>query len=223
MLKNPKAVDTVVDALFAHVGKYVESKTDGTNADANKAKQDSLQELFKEQIKSFIAKATGKKNGVRYSAANVRLALEIWTRSKPAYRSLASTLNLPHERTLQSIKSQNKVRQGLDPDRYINALRRNTGEGGDCICMCDEVKIVAGLGWNTQTHELVGFQAMGGYDVARLANIFLDDSDEVVKKKDKDDLCVKVNQFKLVFLFSKFTVLGEFFSNCGSLTAEELR
>lgn len=72
---------------------------------------------------------------------------------------------------------------------------------------------------------MVGFDGCGSADIEALANIFeeTEEGEAEATKKTSKHLSSKINQFKLVFLFDKFTLLGEFFANTGSLTAEELR
>jgi hypothetical protein len=193
---------------------------------------DTMIELFNNQIQNHIKRMKGQPTGARYSPRVIRLALEIYTRSKSGYACMRTMMPLPCARRLQQISSVNTRHAGYDENPYILAEARNDNEGGDCQLVFDELQLVQDVYWSTAHHTIEGFVDPVSHQptLAAFVECYLGKNDgdtstiaEPPREKTKADLSKKINQFKLVFFGSKFTVMGEYFTNNGTLTAVELR
>jgi hypothetical protein len=141
----------------------------------------------------------------------IHTALAIFRKGTGHYREFcALTLyHYPSESLLKKYEQSSRVKAGVDLLVYgkiATYMERNNLPHLDVILLFDEVKISAGISWNTFNHEITGF-CDEEQDYASL----LSELNGQAKKKTK--LASYLNQWKIVSENTSFSCPVEFFSS----------
>jgi hypothetical protein len=131
-----------------------------------------------------------------------------------------STIHLPGERHIQRVRAESKVKDGQTTKPYlvVKGIMKGRGVGTfEGLLQCDEMKLLHGVAWNTQTGDAVGL-ADDMLDInSMIRRVFSDDGHTV-------EAAVYVNLWQFVAITDdgvEYFLLEHFF-NDGSLTGETL-
>ena len=152
----------------ASIGVTKDFSNDILNIISQKGKNMSpFMQLFWEQQKKAFS---GSASGARYHPMIIRYCLAIHAKSPAAYNELRNSgiLVLPSQRTLRDYKNAVKPKRGFNPE-VIEELKQATQKLFDVqryVCMTfDEMKIQAGLVFDKNSGELIGYTDLGDPDV----------------------------------------------------------
>jgi len=151
---------------------------------ADAMKTPGTAKTWQENIEQLKQGVRGRGNAVRYSPEIIRIAMAIYMRSPSALEALRgfNVLPLPSERTLRRYATTSSHPSGFSPELHlqfvlsrerfrIHWLQRFGNEVPrlkDCMLIYDEIKIVAGVSYNTADNSIIGFAD----DMSKLDNIF---------------------------------------------------
>ena len=125
-----------------------------------------------------------------------------------------STMHLPGERHMQRVKAETKVKDGQTTKPYLTVkamMKARKIEKFEGLLQCDEMKLLHGMAWNTQTGDAVG-----------LADDMLDINSVIRRVFSEDGHTVNQWQFVAITGEGVEYFLLEHFFNDGSLTGETL-
>ena len=112
-----------------------------------------------EEMTAFSTKLKSGDKQVRFSPRVLRVALSMYLKSPKTYKEFksSSVLCLPSISTLKKLKQSRSVNDGICLKIYERHKEQQIDgfEVGHLIC--DEMKLVEGLLWNTSTHQVQGF------------------------------------------------------------------
>lgn len=175
-----------------------------------------------ENMENMSKSVSGKGRQCRFSPTTLALATAVYNVSPAAYREMQanSTLNLPGERHMRRVKAETKVKDDQTTKPYLTvkaSMKARNIEKFEGLLQCDEMKLLHGMAWNTQTGDAVGL-VDDMLDInALIRRIFSDDGHTV-------EAAVYVNQWQYVAITDdgvEYFLLEHFF-NDGSLTGETL-
>ena len=193
-------------------------------ADGNVGNEEigEMVESVVESMLNMSLQINEKGKQARYSPNTLAMAMAVYNSSPAAYREMTanSATPLPSESHLKRCKSMTKVKDGQTTEPYLRVksmmkvMKVDKLEG---LVQCDEMKVLHGIAWNTQTGDAVGLaDDMLDFN-SLIRRIFSDDGHTV-------EAAVYVNQWQFVAITEggiKHYLLEHFF-NDGSLTGETL-
>mmetsp|Transcript_21959 Transcript_21959/g.34430 ORF Transcript_21959/g.34430 Transcript_21959/m.34430 type:complete len:449 (+) Transcript_21959:355-1701(+) len=175
-----------------------------------------------ENMENMSKSVSGKGKQVRFSPTTLALATAVYNTSPAAYREMKanSPMNLPSERHMRRVKAETKVKDGQTTKPYltVKAMMKARGiEKYEGLLQCDEMKLLHGMKWNTQTGDAIGL-ADDMLDInSIIRRVFSEDGHTV-------EAAIYVNQWQYVAITDVGIeyFLVEHFYNDGSLTGETL-
>ena len=192
-----------------------------TNGDASttqEAEASCLEfvDAIAEEMTAFSTKLNSGDKQVRFSPRVLRVTLSMYLKSPKTYSEFksSSVLCLPSISTLKKLKQSRSVNDGVDLKIYERHKEQRNDECEVGHLICDEMKLVEGLLWNTSTHEVQGFACDDINDLASLLKRFSTED-------ETEEIATSVNQWRFRSVLGKIFNC-EFFSNRGALNGDNL-
>eukprot|EP00985_Skeletonema_marinoi_P033826 scaffold42281_cov277-Skeletonema_marinoi.AAC.2 len=215
--------DTLKNILSAAMASLIEDdQSKQSNAKVDLEEVDVMVDHVVENMENMSKNVSGKGKQCRFSPTTLALATAVYNTSPSAYREMKanSTMHLPGERHMQRVKAETKVKDGQTTKPYLTVkamMKARKIEKFEGLLRCDEMKLLHGMAWNTQTGDAVGL-ADDMLDInSVIRRVFSEDGHTV-------EAAVYVNQWQFVAITSEGVeyFLLEHFFNDGSLTGETL-
>ena len=165
---------------------------------------------------AFSTKLKSGDKLVRFSPRVLRVALSMYLKSPKTYKEFksSSVLCLPSISTLKKLKQSRSVNDGICLKIYERHKEQRIDDFEVGHLICDEMKLVEGLLWNTSTHQVQGFACDDINDLASLLKRFS-------SEEETEEIATSVNQWRFRSVLGKIFNC-EFFSNRGTLNGDNL-